>query len=246
MVRFRVTFSKGEAVRYISHLDLMRTWERILRRAGLKLAHSHGFNPRPKLVFAAPLPVAVTSDAEIVDVVIEDELTAAEFVARLEPALAPGIEVRRAVEAPLEAPAVMASVASSDYVVQLAEPGDLEEPIARFLASSAVLYQRSRKGTTKQSDMRPAVLDLVPLPPRGTGIRSIAMRLRLDVEGLAVRPEEVVQVLNAGWQVQRVHRTGLQLKDEPGSLTPPSPVPRRTAKVAGADSTLAEGAPHAA
>src|SRR5579862_3363209 len=91
--RLRVRFTKGEEVRYISHLDLMRTWERILRRAGIKLAHSQGFNPRPRLVFAAPLSVGVTSDAEIVDVVVEDDGSAAEFVRRLEPALAPGMAV---------------------------------------------------------------------------------------------------------------------------------------------------------
>ncbi|HEY8694409.1 MAG TPA: TIGR03936 family radical SAM-associated protein [Chloroflexota bacterium] len=243
MRRFRVTFSKGEPVRYISHLDLMRTWERILRRAGVKLAHSHGFNPRPKLVFAAPLAVAVTSDAEIVDIVIEDELSPAELVAQLQPSLAPGIEVHAAVEMALDAPAVMASVASSDYIVELASAADLAEPIARFLASSSVPYQRSRKGTTKQSDMRPAVLELVPLPRQrerlgeGPGIR---MRLRLDVEGLAVRPEEVVQALDPGWQVRRVHRTGLQLKDEVGSLTRPSPA------AAAEDSKLKEEAQHAA
>jgi len=235
MRRFRVTFSKGEPVRYISHLDLMRTWERILRRAGVKLAHSHGFNPRPKLVFAAPLAVAVTSDAEIVDIVIEDELSPAELVAQLQPSLAPGIEVHAAVEMALDAPAVMASVASSDYIVELASAADLAEPIARFLASSSVPYQRSRKGTTKQSDMRPAVLSLWT-----DADGKLGMRLRLDVEGLAVRPEEVVQALDPGWQVRRVHRTGLQLKDEVGSLTRPSPA------AAAEDSKLKEEAQHAA
>ena len=209
MRRFRVTFGKGEPVRYISHLDLMRTWERILRRAGLKLAHSQGFNPRPKLVFAAPLPVAVTSAAEMVDVVVEDELTAAEFVARLQPSLAPGIDVLAAVAIPLEAQAVMASVASSDYLVDLAEPAELDESIARFLASASVLYERSRKGAIKQSDMRPAVLGLWSEPNGKLG-----MRLRLDVEGLAVRPEEVVQALNPDWRVRRIHRTALHLKAE--------------------------------
>jgi radical SAM-linked protein len=207
--RFRVTFGKGEAVRYISHLDLMRTWERILRRAGLKLAHSQGFNPRPRLVFAAPLPVAVTSEAEIVDVVVEDELSAAEFAARVQPALAPGIDVLAAVELPLDGPAVMASVASSDYLVELSETGELDGPIAEFLSKSSVLYERSRKGKTKQSDMRQAVLALWKEPAG-----KIGMRLRMDVEGIAVRPEEVVPALNPEWQVRRVHRTALHLKED--------------------------------
>ena len=208
MRRFRVTFSKGEAVRYISHLDLMRTWERLLRRARLKLAHSQGFNPRPRLVFAAPLPVATTSEAEIVDVTVEDELTAAEFSERLRPKLPPGIELLAIDEMPPEGRAVMASVASSDYLVELEGEVELDGAITRFLASSSVPYQRTRKGKSKPADMRPAVLAL--WADGGT----LGMRLRLDVEGLAGRPEEVVRALDPAWQARLVHRVALHLKQD--------------------------------
>jgi radical SAM-linked protein len=208
MRRFRVTFGKGEAVRYISHLDLMRTWERLLRRAGLKLAHSQGFNPRPRLVFAAPLPVATTSEAEIVDVAIEDELGAAEFTERLRPKLPPGIDLLAVDELPLEGAAVMACVASSDYLVELEDVVELDPAIARFLASDSVPYQRTRKGKTKPGDMRPAVLAL------WTDAGKLGMRLRLDVEGLAVRPGEVVRALDPAWQARRVHRVALHLKQD--------------------------------
>ncbi|MFQ5886684.1 MAG: TIGR03936 family radical SAM-associated protein, partial [Anaerolineae bacterium] len=55
--RIRITFSKGEEIQYISHLDMMRLWKRTLRRANLPLAYSKGFNPQPKISIAAPLPV---------------------------------------------------------------------------------------------------------------------------------------------------------------------------------------------
>jgi radical SAM-linked protein len=209
MRRWRLTFTKGEPVRYISHLDLMRTWERILRRAGLKLAHSQGFNPRPKLVFAAPLPVGVTSDAELLDVILEDELGGPELLRRLQPALAPGIEVKSADEVPLEVPPVMASALSAAYVVELEDAEDVEHRLDGFLAQASVPYERSRKGRTKQGDMRPSVLDLTRHGPS-----TLFMTLRLDVEGAAVRPEEVVGALDPGWRVVRVHRTGLSLKEE--------------------------------
>jgi radical SAM-linked protein len=209
MRRFRITFSKGEPVRYISHLDLMRTWERILRRAELRLAHSHGFNPRPRLVFAAPLPVAVTSDAEIVDIVIEDDLSAPELLERIRSSLSPGVVLREAVEMSLDAPAVMAGVASSDYVVTLDAAEGVQMAVEGFLASASAPYERTRKGRTKASDMRPAVLGLW-LEADGR----VGMRLRLDVEGLAVRPEEVVRALHPDWQVLRVHRTALHLKED--------------------------------
>jgi radical SAM-linked protein len=209
MRRFRLTFTKGQAVRYISHLDLMRTWERSLRRAGLKLAHSQGFNPRPRLVFAAPLPVGATSDAEIVDVDLDEDVSLEELTRRLPPALPPGIELRAAVEAPLQGRSLMASVLSADYVVELDGAADLAVRIQEFLARPSVLYERRRKGVAKQADMRPAVLDLWPVAEDKLG-----MRLRLDVEGLAVRPEELVAALDGAWRVRRVHRTALSLNEQ--------------------------------
>jgi len=260
MRRFRLTFSKGEEVRYISHLDLMRTWERILRRAGIKLAHSQGFNPRPRLVFAAPLPVGVTSQAEIVDVVVEDELHANEFAQRLEPALAPGIRVLAATEVGLQAPSAMASVLTADYVVELAAQADIGQTIEAFLASASVPYERSRKGTLKQADMRPAVVGLwledATLSCRGGGgqgegphplRRALGMRLRLDVEGAAVRPDEVARALDPECQVLSVHRTALRLRDEQvGTLTLPSPGPTRTANAGEGGTGEGGAASHAA
>ena len=72
--RLRLRFSKGEQLKYISHLDLARAWERAFRRAGLPVAHSQGFNPRPRLQIAAALPVGVTGRAEYLDVWLTEAL----------------------------------------------------------------------------------------------------------------------------------------------------------------------------
>ena len=103
----------------------------------------------------------------------------------------------------------MASVLSTDYVLDIDGTGDHESGVREFLARDSVPYQRTRKGTSKQADMRPAVLDLWRTPEGQLG-----MRLRLDVEGLGVRPEEVVGALDGEWRIRRVHRTALQLKEE--------------------------------
>ncbi|MDP2935460.1 MAG: TIGR03936 family radical SAM-associated protein, partial [Dehalococcoidia bacterium] len=66
--RLRITFSRGPEVKYISHLDLMRLWERVLRRAKLPLAFSEGFSPHPRLALATPLPVGVTAAEEWMEV----------------------------------------------------------------------------------------------------------------------------------------------------------------------------------
>ena len=66
--RLRVTFTRGEEMKYITHLDLMRFWERALRRAELPVAYSEGFSPHAQIALAAPLPVGTTSDCELMDV----------------------------------------------------------------------------------------------------------------------------------------------------------------------------------
>ncbi len=68
--RLRITFTRDETLKYIGHLDMARTWQRIARRANLPLAYSEGFNPQPRLSFAAALPVGCTSDHEELDMVL--------------------------------------------------------------------------------------------------------------------------------------------------------------------------------
>jgi radical SAM-linked protein len=69
MQRLRLRFSRGARLKYISHLDLIRLWHRAFRRAGLELAYSEGFNPHPRIQIAAPLPLGVTGESELMDVV---------------------------------------------------------------------------------------------------------------------------------------------------------------------------------
>ncbi|PIW40369.1 MAG: hypothetical protein COW22_02130, partial [Chloroflexi bacterium CG15_BIG_FIL_POST_REV_8_21_14_020_46_15] len=68
MQRLRVRFGRGEEVKFIAHLDIVRFWERAFRRAEIPLAYSQGFTPHPRISLAAPLPVGVTSEFELMDV----------------------------------------------------------------------------------------------------------------------------------------------------------------------------------
>jgi len=67
-MRIRVKFAKTEPMRFTSHLDLYRAWERLLRRADVPLVFSQGYNPRPRIQLAAPLPLGITSNCEIIDI----------------------------------------------------------------------------------------------------------------------------------------------------------------------------------
>ena len=68
--RLHIRFAAEGPLKYVSHLDLMRVWERVCKRAGLPLATSHGFSPRPKIALAAPLAVGATSEAELLDLLL--------------------------------------------------------------------------------------------------------------------------------------------------------------------------------
>ena len=68
--RLRIRFTRDETLKFIGHLDMARTWQRIARRANLPLAYSEGFNPQPRLTFAAALQVGCTSDHEELDMVL--------------------------------------------------------------------------------------------------------------------------------------------------------------------------------
>ena len=90
--RVRIVFRKGEVVKYISNLDLLRAWERILRRARLPLAYTHGFSPHPRITIAMPLAVGCSGENEVLDVLLdrEDE-DAPDLAGRVQKALEPAM-----------------------------------------------------------------------------------------------------------------------------------------------------------
>ena len=122
--RVRVHYAKGEPLRYISHLDLTRTWERIFRRAGLPVAYSQGFNPRPRFQIAAALPVGVTGRGELLDVWLTEAMAAEEIIVRLRPSLPAGLEVLAVHEVALRSPSMQSQMRAADYraVVRSTEP----------------------------------------------------------------------------------------------------------------------------
>src|SRR5574339_572466 len=89
--RLRIRYTRDETLKYIGHLDMARTWQRIARRANLPLAYSEGFNPPPRMSFAAALPVGCTSDHEELDLVLSPPLAIAEVQAQLDRALPLGM-----------------------------------------------------------------------------------------------------------------------------------------------------------
>jgi radical SAM-linked protein len=210
--RLRITFARGEAIKYISHLDLARVWERALRRARVPLAYSQGFNPRPKMAFAAALPVGYTAAAEVVDIFLEEPLDPLELVRRLAVVLPSGLQVISIEKIDPGLPALQPQVWAADYLVDVAWRGErveLEARIVALLAASTLPRERVRKGQRRSYDLRPLVEDLKLEDGDAEGHR-LWMRLRYGTGGTA-RPEDVLDALGLADVPFSAERMGLQV-----------------------------------
>lgn len=207
MNRYRITFTRDSSIRFVGHLDLAKTWERILRRAGLPVAYSQGFHPQPKITFASALPVGCTSEAELMDVVLTGPLDPSVMRQRLEPTLPAGLGITSIVEVPLDAPALQAALRWAEYRVTVETDESREQVEARvqaLLAASTLL--RERRG--KRYDLRPLVLALSVESVQPSTVH-LVMRLLADANVGTGRPDEVVAALGWGDVPLRIHRRRL-------------------------------------
>ena len=99
VVRLIFSFARGEELKYLSHLDLMRLFQRALRRAGVPVDFSRGFNPRPRISLAVPLPVGITADQEYGEVYLQGCLSPKDFLENINIQLPPGLILTGAGEA---------------------------------------------------------------------------------------------------------------------------------------------------
>ncbi len=160
-MRMIVTFQKGEAVRLIGHLDLMRAMQRALRRSELPIRYSNGFNPHILLSFAMPLSVGVAGRRELMDVPLAFEISPAEFVRRLNEALPECLWASSARLVPDEFPTLMALVAASDLMLRLPKGQDADEIAAaleRLMDMNEYMMPRKTKSGTNDCDIRPFLL----------------------------------------------------------------------------------------
>jgi len=207
--RWQLSFSRGEEVKFLSHLDLMRLWERALRRAGLPLAYSQGFSPHPRLSLALPLPVGVTSQAELLELWLQRPLALDLLLEPLRRQLPRGIALTAAQPLPERAPALPSRVRFAEYLVEAQGEGAAEK-VASFLGSLTLPWSHHREGEERRYDLRPLVVEL-RLTQVKDGWVTLAMRLRADASGTA-RPEQVALAL--GLQPLRLHRTRLVLEGD--------------------------------
>ena len=213
MQRLRVRFCRGEEVKFISHLDLMRLWQRALHRAGIPLAYSEGFSPHPQISLAAPLAVGVTSEAELMDIFCTKWVSPHWFTASVSQQLPPGIEILQVYPIALSQPSLQAQVRYAEYKVEVEtekDQNDVASAITNLLSVKHLPWQHQRNTSTRSYDLR-ALIDDLWLIDWHRGYYTIGMRLRCDNSGSG-RPEQVTAALACTHHPQSIHRTKLILK----------------------------------
>lgn len=189
-IRLRIRYSKKGPLRFTSHLDLQKIWERSFRRAQLPLAYSQGFSPHPQIQLAAALPLGIASIAEIADAIFLSPLPVPveELPNRLKEAVPEGLEILSVTEVELKHKALQAMTVSASYRVDFYNPaGDMTGRIESVLAKSSIIRQ---KHNGKQYDLRLMIYSL-----EQTQKGPLLMKLTLSQQGGSGRPEDVLDAL---------------------------------------------------
>ena len=210
--RVRIRFGKDGPLRFVGHLDLSKTWERVLRRAVIPLEYSQGFNPRPRMQFAAALPVGATSESEYLDIWLTERLDGSlqdDWRPRLQACCPSGLTIHALDEVPVKQAALPTLVTASEYTFTLlddpVEPGALRARVEALLAQPEIQRTRNKK----TYDLRPLIVDLA-LDDDGT----LVARLVTGDQGNG-RADELLDALGLDLAQARIHRRRMILDDSP-------------------------------
>ncbi len=211
MLKLRMRFEKNDLLKYISHLDMMRTFARAMRRANLPLSFSQGFTPRPKIVFASALPVGVTSSGEYMDVEFEEEIEPEDVAARLNSVLPRGLFIKKVNHT--QGHPALSSLNGALYLTDIIFNIDISKQIlingiSDLLTEKCIIVEKSVRGKTKQFDIASLVYD-IRLLSFAKGFAQLNMELSMGQEG-NVTPQMVImafeKILHQEVKISKVHR----------------------------------------
>ncbi|MBQ9251823.1 MAG: DUF2344 domain-containing protein [Clostridia bacterium] len=222
-MRMLGVFEKNERVRHIGHLDIQRAVQRGLRRSGLPVAYSNGFNPHILVTFASALSTGAAGKREIMDVKMAEPVTEQEFLTRMNAAMPPEMQLSSARGVEDKHPALMASLKAGMYEIILREEAQAElliPAIDKMMAQEEIQVPRKTKSGIKDVDMKPLIYAL-----RGGGQKINATLMLTERE--SCKPAMIIEGLKraAGLPEEEevrtlVIRTQLLGERQPGELIP--------------------------
>lgn len=153
-------------MKFISHLDVMRYFQKVIKRADIDIAYSEGFNPHQIMSFASPLGLGLTSEAEYVDIEVHSTLDSKTSLEILNKVSVPDMPVLSYKLLEDNATKAMTLVAAADYYVEFRESYepdfDFNEAISSFLSKDSIIITKETKKSTKEIDLKPLIYDFEP------------------------------------------------------------------------------------
>lgn len=163
-MKVRVKFSKHGVMKFIGHLDIMRYFQKAMRRADIDIAYTTGFSPHQIMSFAAPLGVGLESNGEYFDIEADSVTTSEDMIKRLNAVMVDGIRVLSVRMLPETAGNAMASVAAARYTIRFAEgkepPFDLETAVMAFMEKEMILVTKQTKKSETELDLKPFIYEM--------------------------------------------------------------------------------------
>ncbi len=203
----RIRYTKSGKIRFVSHRDVARLFERACRKVQLPVAYSQGFSPRPKLSFGLALSVAHESDAEFLDVELTEKVNTDDLVVELTSALPDGLTVEALRWTRVGEESLQEAISSCRWRIEVIGTTHeaVVDAVSRAISAAELPLDRIRKGKTRTDDVRPMIIDLTVEGQTETGTQLVA---ELATRPSALRPAELVDVLGLeGLLEGRVRRT---------------------------------------
>lgn len=220
-MRMLAVFEKGERIRHIGHLDIQRCVQRGLRRSGLPVAYSNGYNPHILVTFASALSTGACGKREIMDVTMAEDVSEQVFLECMNKAMPPEMQLSEARAVDQKHPALMASLRAAGYELLIRDPEQADKLISAIpsmMAKESITAMRKTKTAIRECDIKPLIFQL-------TGDGQVIFATLTLSEQEACKPAMLIEALSreAGLEGEvrmMITRTGLYGMNENGDLIP--------------------------
>jgi len=162
-MKIRIRFKKEGAMKFIGHLDMMRYFQKVFRRADVDIEYSQGFSPHQLISFASPLGVGLTSEGEYMDIFVHSCDDSQTMIRRINAHMVEGVSVLsfKQIHDETKNSNAMALVAAADYIVAFRDgkcpPSLNEEAVAGFMAQNEIIVTKKTKKSVASTDIRPMI-----------------------------------------------------------------------------------------
>lgn len=216
MAEYRLRFGKLNNLRYLSHLNLLKTMERAIRRAGLPLAFSEGFHPHPKISYGPALAVGIESTSEYLDLELVEELEALSVMESINPVLPRGLHIFESRRIKPGAKPLNALINKASYQILLqADPAyvtRLKHDCGLILQAEELPVTRTGKDGKKLVNIRPWLHNLA-IEEKSGGMLEIYLEGEVGNRG-NLRPEEILAQIHLPFQLLKITRNGLWYEEK--------------------------------